>query len=78
MPTQPPPGKLAGTVKVGEKGQIVIPKNMRDMFNIEHGDTLLLLADAQQGIAIVRKELFAHLAETILTAQMERPPDDDA
>lgn len=69
MPAQPPAGKLAGTAKVGEKGQIVIPKGMRDMFNIAPGDTLLLLADEQQGIAIVRKDLFDHLTETILTAR---------
>jgi hypothetical protein len=46
------------------------------MFGITPGDTLLLLADAQQGIAIVRKELFDHLAETILRPR-EREGDGD-
>jgi AbrB family looped-hinge helix DNA binding protein len=78
MPVQPPPGKLAGTAKVGEKGQIVIPKDMREMFRITPGDTLLLLADAQQGIAIVRKELFDHLAETILRAREREGDGDDS
>ncbi|MER7082129.1 looped-hinge helix DNA binding domain-containing protein, AbrB family [Saccharopolyspora kobensis] len=54
----PEPGKFAGTVKVGEKGQIVIPKGARDLFGINPGDTLLLLADVEQGIAIVRQDLF--------------------
>ncbi|MGO1974087.1 MAG: AbrB/MazE/SpoVT family DNA-binding domain-containing protein [Propionibacteriaceae bacterium] len=53
-----PPGKFAGTVKVGEKGQIVIPKGARDLFGIKPGDTLLLLADVEQGMTIVRQEVF--------------------
>ena len=48
-----PDGKDLCTVKIGEKGQIVISKNMRDMFGIKAGDTLLLLADRERGIAIV-------------------------
>ena len=47
-------GKAAATVRVGEKGQIVIPKTVRDLMNIQPGDTLLVLADQEQGIAIVR------------------------
>lgn len=53
-----PPGKFASTVKVGEKGQIVIPKGARDLFGIRPGDTLLLLADAEQGMTIVRQDVF--------------------
>ncbi len=48
-----PQGRDLCTVKIGEKGQIVIPKNMRDMFDIKPGDSLLLLADKDRGIAIV-------------------------
>ncbi len=44
--------KLFNIVKVGEKGQIVIPKEMRDMLGIHPGDSLLLLADSKRGIAI--------------------------
>ena len=43
-------GKLMGMVKVGEKGQIVIPKDMRALFNIKAGDSLLALADINQEI----------------------------
>ena len=55
-------GKYAGTVTVGTKGQIVIPKEAREMFDIQPGDTLLLLGDAARGIAIPPKHLFEELA----------------
>ena len=46
--------KLVGVAKVGEKGQIVIPKDMREMFGIGAGDTVVILADKEKGIAIVK------------------------
>ncbi|CDZ74406.1 Hypothetical protein ING2D1G_0212 [Peptoniphilus sp. ING2-D1G] len=46
-------GLFAWTAKVGSKGQIVIPKEARDIFNINSGDTVLLLGDKTQGIALV-------------------------
>ncbi|MGI6772009.1 MAG: AbrB/MazE/SpoVT family DNA-binding domain-containing protein [Acutalibacteraceae bacterium] len=49
-------GQYAWTVKVGEKGQIVIPKEAREIFGISPGDTLILLGDEKQGIAIPPKE----------------------
>ncbi len=54
-------GKYAWTATVGEKGQIVIPKQARDVFGIKPGDTLLLLGDEQRGIAIPPKGAFAEL-----------------
>jgi len=56
-----PEGKYAWTATVGEKGQIVIPKQARDLFNIKPGDTLLLLGDKERGIAIPNKGLFSDL-----------------
>lgn len=47
-----PEGKYMTTVKVGPKGQIVIPAEVREMFGIAPGDQLLLLADTEQGIAL--------------------------
>ena len=48
-----PQDKFLSTVRVGDKGQIVIPKEVREMFEIEPGDNLMLLADKDRGIAIV-------------------------
>ena len=48
--------KLMGTAQVGLKGQIVIPAPIRELFGIEPGDSLLVLADAKKGIAIVKSD----------------------
>lgn len=50
-----PKGKNAWTVKIGEKGQFVIPKEAREMFDIHPGDTILVLGDLERGIAIPTK-----------------------
>lgn len=60
-----PNGKYAWTATVGEKGQIVIPKQARDIFGIKPGDTILLLGDEQRGIAIPPKGAFAELMNMI-------------
>lgn len=58
-----PQGKhIFGTVKVGEKGQIVIPKEARDLFGIGSGDTLLVLGDEKNGIFITKPEAVSELA----------------
>ena len=52
----PPRGKhLFGTVVMGEKGQIVIPKRARDVFQLRAGDRLVVLGDEDQGIALLRE-----------------------
>ncbi|MCE1178270.1 MAG: AbrB/MazE/SpoVT family DNA-binding domain-containing protein [Micrococcales bacterium] len=68
----PTPGKFAATVKVGPKGQVVIPKGARELFGIQPGDTLLLLADADQGIALMRQELLDRIVAEAMPTQ--RPP----
>lgn len=53
----PPKGKyMFGMVKVGDKGQIVIPAKARKIFNIKPGDNLVILGDENQGIAILKEE----------------------
>jgi len=69
MVMQIPEEKFMSTVKVGEKGQIVIPKGARDLFNIKPGDTLLLLADKNQGIAIVQNDGYLKFAKEIFDVQ---------
>ena len=62
-----PKGKhIFGTVKVGERGQIVIPKEARELFNIQPGDTLLVLGDEEQGIAISKSDVMQEVALKIL------------
>ncbi len=56
-----PKGKYAWAATVGEKGQIVIPNQARDVFGIKPGNTLLLLGDDEKGIAIPPKGAFAEL-----------------
>ena len=49
-------GKYAWMVKIGEKGQFVIPKEARDMFDLQPGSTILVLGDEKRGIAILPRE----------------------
>ncbi|MBR0207359.1 MAG: AbrB/MazE/SpoVT family DNA-binding domain-containing protein [Oscillospiraceae bacterium] len=70
-----PKDKLAASAKVGEKGQIVIPKEMREMFSIKPGDTIVLLADEKRGIAIPPKSLFNAFIEKVNNL-MEDGEDD--
>ena len=57
---------IFGTAKVGEKGQIVIPKEARTVFNIGPGDTLLILGDEKNGIIVTKPEVIENIAEEIL------------
>ena len=68
---KPVKGKYAWSVTVGAKGQIVIPKEAREVFGIAPGDTLLLLGDETRGIAIPPKALFAQLNDHIFGAEEE-------
>jgi AbrB family looped-hinge helix DNA binding protein len=48
--------RFAVCVKVGPKGQITVPKEARQMFDIKEGDTLIVLGDHKKGIAIVKSD----------------------
>lgn len=58
--------KFIWTTRINDKGQIVIPKEARDVFGYKSGDVLLLFGDTEKGIAIGRGEDYAELAEKAL------------
>lgn len=66
-----PKGKYAWTATVGEKGQIVIPKQAREIFDIQPGDTLVLLGDKKRGIAIPPKAMFSQFAAAVFETAEE-------
>ena len=80
MKKKKPAGKYIGSVKVGPKGQIVIPKEVRDLFSIQPGDTLLILADESKGIALERYGVFAKIADAIFAGKGKEiyPQQDEA
>lgn len=62
-----PKGKYVfGTAKVGEKGQIVIPKEAREIFDIKPGDNLLILGDEASGIVVTKTDVINDVAVKIL------------
>ena len=69
--SRPPKGKYAWTATVGEKGQIVIPKQARELFDIHPGDTLVLLGDEHMGIAIPPRNVITLLSEQIFGGNKE-------
>ena len=70
----PPKGKYAWTVTVGEKGQIVIPKQAREVFQIKPGDTLVMLGDTVRGLAIPPKAMFELFSRAVF--EMEEQAED--
>ena len=66
-----PEGKYAWTVTVGTKGQFVIPKEAREVFGIQPGDTLILLGDREKGIAIPPKEFFGQYFSMIFGGESD-------
>ena len=62
-------GKFIWTVKVSDKGQISIPKQAREVFNINTGDTLIMFGDIDRGIAISKYDDFLNLANTVFKAK---------
>lgn len=66
----PPKGKhMFGMVKVGDKGQIVIPAKARKIFNINPGDKLIVLGDESQGLALINEREFMEMVRQFRLAQ---------
>ena len=57
--------RVFGTAKVGDRGQIVIPKEAREFFGIEPGDTLLILGKSETGLIVSKPEILNDLAQKI-------------
>ncbi len=58
--------RIFGTAKVGDRGQLVIPKEAREAFHIAPGDTLLIVGDPEVGLIISRPEVLNNLADDLL------------
>ena len=58
--------KFVGICKVGEKGQIVIPKEIRTMFDINPGDSVIVLCDKEKGIALLKADIIDGLTDKVL------------
>lgn len=58
--------RVFGTAKVGDRGQIVIPKEARELFGIQPGDTLLIVGETDAGLIVSRPEALNDLADKIL------------
>lgn len=71
-----PKGKhIFGLVTVGTKGQIVIPKKARDVFGIEPGDSLVLVGDEKEGLAIITNERVSRMFQNILKEDADHDGD---
>lgn len=68
----PPKGKhFFGSAKLGERGQIVIPKKARDIFQLEAGDSLIFLGDEERGMAILPERMLYTFLNVINTHNEE-------
>lgn len=59
--------RVFGTAKVGERGQIVIPKEARELFHIQPGDTLLILGEEDTGLIVSKPEVLTDIANKLFT-----------
>ena len=58
--------KYVGICKVGEKGQIVIPKEIRNVFDINPGDSVIVFCDKEKGIALLKADVIDSLTDKVL------------
>lgn len=68
---------IFGTAKVGEKGQIVIPKEARELFGIRPGDTLLILGDENSGVIVSKPEVLRKAADRIFQTMETQDGTDE-
>ena len=68
---------IFGTVKVGERGQIIIPKEARDTFDIKAGDTLIVLGDEKWGIAVTKSDVLQKHAVDVFARIAGENADED-
>lgn len=61
--------KYVGICKVGEKGQIVIPKEAREIFDINPGDSIIVLCDKKKGIVLVKSDVIENITEKIIKGE---------
>lgn len=63
------------TVKIGPKGQIVIPIEIRKMFDLEPGDNLLIMADINRGIGIQKQSVLENISNMVFSSGEGVPPE---
>ena len=66
-----PEGKYAWMVKIGEKGQFVIPKEAREMFDLTPGSEILVLGDSEKGLAILPKDKQKQIIMNVFSKETE-------
>ena len=68
---------IFGTVKVGERGQIIIPKEAREVFDIKAGDILIVLGDEKWGIAVTKSDVLEKPAMDVFHKISEEKSDEN-
>lgn len=67
IPPAPKGKHIFGSVTLSERGQIVIPKEARELFNLECGDRILILGDENQGLALIKEAEFINNMNAVLS-----------
>ncbi len=75
IPPAPRGKHIFGTVTISERGQIVIPKQARELFEIKGGDRLIVLGDEAEGIGIVKEKVFAENMNKVMQLAMKEPSE---
>ncbi len=70
-------GKYAWMVKIGEKGQFVIPKEARELFDLQPGNEIIVLGDREKGIAILPKSQQSELITRIFSDAFEKSEENE-